>query len=235
MPSDGGPPRAGSLLAHGRGATVHDLGDGWLLRRHRDGRVDAAAEAAAMRLAAGNGIAVPAVRRAAGPELEIEHVPGPSLLAALLDDPGSAVASGRLLARLHRDLDGVPAPAALGLPRPAGAPGRLLHGDLHPGNVLLGPEGPVLIDWTDAGSGPGAHDTATTWLVLACLDPADERATRQLDRLRRPLVEGFLTGINRAAAAAALPRVAAQRLADPATTDDERARISAFAAAEAGS
>jgi hypothetical protein len=91
----------------------------------------------------------------------------------------------------------------------------------------------VLIDWTDAGSGPGAHDTATTWLVLACLDPVDECATRRLERLRRPLVEGFLTGIDRAAAVAALPGVAARRLADPATTDAERARISAFAAAAA--
>ena len=62
---------------------------------------------------------------------------------------------------------------------PTGRAGRLLHGDLHPGNVLLGPSGPVLIDWTDAGSGPPAHDTATSWLVLACLDRAAAAAARR--------------------------------------------------------
>ncbi len=27
---------------------------------------------------------------------------------------------------------------------------RLCHGDLHPGNLLLGRDGPAVIDWTDA-------------------------------------------------------------------------------------
>ena len=227
---DEGVPRTAVLLAEGRSATVHDLGNGWVLRRSRDRTADVATEAAALRLAARAGIPVPAVRRAEGPDLELTHVRGPSLLRALLDDPSGAGRAGRLLAGLHRRLDGVPAPVATGLPMPAGRPGRLLHGDLHPGNVLLGDAGPVLVDWTDAGTGPGEHDTATTWLVLTCLDPEEPGARAALEPLRRPLLAAFLDGIDRAAAAAAVPAVAARRLADRATTEEERARIRAFVA-----
>jgi hypothetical protein len=147
------------------------------------------------------------------------------MLTALLDDAAGAGAHGRTLADLHGRLDRVPAPPEL--PLPPGRAGRLLHGDLHPGNVLLSDAGPVLIDWTNAASGPSAHDTATTWLVLACLEPPAPEVDTWL-AVRRPLVDGFLSGIDRAAAAAAMPQVASGRVTDPATTDRERDRITAF-------
>ena len=50
----------------------------------------------------------------------------------------------------------------------------------------------------------------------------------RLAAVRQPLMDGFLSGVDRPAAAAAMPRVAAGRLADPATTDCEKARIEAF-------
>lgn len=217
----------GRLLAEGRSAIVFEIGDGWLLRRFRDPRADATTEAAVLRWAARHGVPVPSVREAAGPDLVLEQVEGTSMLAALLDDPTAAAAHGRILAELHRRLDRVPGLPEL--PAPTGGPGRLLHGDLHPGNVLLTDTGPVLIDWTNAGSGPSAHDTATTWLVLACLDPAGADVRTRLADLRRPLLDAFLAGIDRAAAEAVMPRVALARIADPATTDSERARITAFA------
>jgi hypothetical protein len=148
------------------------------------------------------------------------------MLSALLDDPAGGSAHGRTLAELHGRLDRVPAPP--GLPTPTGQPGRLLHGDLHPGNVLLPDTGPVLIDWTNAASGPSAYDTATTWLILACLEPPDPEVGIRLAALRPSLLDGFLSGIDRSAAAAVMPQVAAGRIADPGTTDSERARIEAF-------
>jgi aminoglycoside phosphotransferase (APT) family kinase protein len=42
---------------------------------------------------------------------------------------------------------------------------RLCHFDLHPGNVIAGPDGWVVIDWLTASSGPAAADLART-LVL---------------------------------------------------------------------
>ena len=217
-------------MGAGRSATVHDLGDGWLLRRYRDRASDATREAGVLRWAARHGVPVPAVRSAAGSDLVIERVEGPSMLDALLEDPARAAEHGRILARLHRDLDRVPPPPASTLPMPTGRPGRLVHGDLHPGNVLLSPTGPVLIDWTNAASGPSAYDTATTWLVLACMEHPDDAIGRRLTGLREPLLTSFLGSVDRAAAAALVPRVAADRIADAGTSDVERARIVAFAA-----
>jgi aminoglycoside phosphotransferase (APT) family kinase protein len=226
--SDPGPGEPGGLLAEGRSASVFLLGNGWLLRRFRDRRRDATTEATVLRWAARHGVPVPAVREATGPEIVLEHIQGPSMLTALLDEPAAAAVHGRTLAALHDRLDRVPAP--LELPMPTGRAGRLLHGDLHPGNVLLTATGPVLIDWTNAGSGPSAFDTATTWLVLACLDPPEPEVGSRLAAVRRPLLDGFLAGIDRSAAVAAMPQVAAGRIADPATTDAEMTRIEAFAA-----
>jgi aminoglycoside phosphotransferase (APT) family kinase protein len=224
---DKGPVEPRQLLAEGRSATVSLIGDGWLLRRFRDPRQDVTTEAEVLRWAAGHGVPVPRVREAAGPDLVLEHVHGPSMLTALLDDPAGASGHGRTLADLHGLLDRVPAPPQL--PTPTGQAGRLLHGDLHPGNVLLSDTGPVLIDWTNAASGPSAHDTATTWLVLACFEPPDPpEVGLRLAAVRQPLLDGFLSSVDRSAAAAAMPQVAAGRIADPATTDFEKARIEVF-------
>lgn len=42
----------------------------------------------------------------------------------------------------------------------------VLHGDFHPGNVLLTQEGPVTIDWADASLGAPAADVARSLLLL---------------------------------------------------------------------
>ncbi|MEZ5215391.1 MAG: phosphotransferase, partial [Ilumatobacteraceae bacterium] len=40
------------------------------------------------------------------------------------------------------------------------------HGDLHPRNVLLGPDGPVVVDWFDASRGSFTAEVARTSLML---------------------------------------------------------------------
>lgn len=44
--------------------------------------------------------------------------------------------------------------------------GALLHGDLHPGNVLMAAEGPVVIDWFDATVGHPVIDVVRSSLLL---------------------------------------------------------------------
>jgi tRNA A-37 threonylcarbamoyl transferase component Bud32 len=41
-----------------------------------------------------------------------------------------------------------------------------LHGDYHPGNILLTPDGPTVIDWGEASRGDAAADIARTLLLL---------------------------------------------------------------------
>ena len=83
-----------------------------------------------------------------------------------------------------------------------------MHGDLHPGNVLMSAGGPVLIDWTNHRIGPRALDVALTWLVLDCFDPDDESLRIQLASLRVEILRSFLEGVDASAAAAALPEAA---------------------------
>ena len=63
------------------------------------------------------------------------------------------------------DADERASAAALLDEQPVG--GALLHGDLHPGNILLGDDGPVVIDWFDATVGHPTADIARTMLLLS--------------------------------------------------------------------
>ncbi|MDQ0030455.1 aminoglycoside phosphotransferase family protein [Arthrobacter bambusae] len=51
---------------------------------------------------------------------------------------------------------------------PWSRPGVWLHGDLHPGNVLLGPDGRLaaVVDFGDLGAGDPAVDLAVAWLMF---------------------------------------------------------------------
>ncbi len=54
---------------------------------------------------------------------------------------------------------------------------RLLHGDLHPDNILLTERGPIIIDWTDAAGGHPLADVGRTSLLLSmtALHPGIQR------------------------------------------------------------
>lgn len=195
------------LLASGREADVYLRPDGLLVKRSRAGR-DLGPEAELMRYLRRHGIPVPRVADASETDLVMEYVPGPRMSQELDAKPWRARALGRELAELHRKLDAVPAPDFLdGHSRNGG----LLHLDLHPGNVVLGPEGAVVVDWASARRGDRKIDVAMSWLAMAV---APLRPVKRLARSR--LVRGFLSGVDvsvrvearRAMAAAAEIRLA---------------------------
>ena len=56
---------------------------------------------------------------------------------------------------------------------PRGA--ALLHGDLHPGNILVGPSGLIVIDWFDASVGHPAADVVRSSLLIGADTLTDRR------------------------------------------------------------
>jgi aminoglycoside phosphotransferase (APT) family kinase protein len=153
-------------FAAGRDADVYALSDGLVLRRSRDGH-DVSEEAATMRHAGRHGYPVPAVHQVAGPDMVLQRLDGPTAFEAALDGQLSGVELGTLLADLHRRLHDLPSPSG-----DAGL--SLIHCDFHPQNVILTADGPMVIDWRNAGEGVAEFDIAMTAVILGqvALDPA---------------------------------------------------------------
>ena len=69
----------------------------------------------------------------------------------------------------------------------------MLHLDLHPANVILSPDGPVVIDWTNGARGDAAADLALTWIILAVFESDDRGLMKMLIAvLRRLFLRSFL-------------------------------------------
>ncbi|MYU08458.1 phosphotransferase [Streptomyces sp. SID8366] len=162
----------GELLGSGRTADVYVLKAGWVLRRDREGRGDAAAEAAVMTYVRRHGYPAPRVRPTGSrTELVLERLSGPTLLAALVAGRVGPAEAGALLAGLLRRLHALPGRD------PADPGARVLHLDLHPDNVMLTPDGPRVIDWSDAEDGGPGLDWGMSAVILGqvavgCTAPA---------------------------------------------------------------
>jgi streptomycin 6-kinase len=199
----------------GRNADVFALGDGRVLRRYRDGG-DVAAEAAVMTYVAGHGYPVPLVHAASGPDLVMDQVDGPTMLDAVLAGGMDAEAAGTQLAELHRRLHALP-------PRLGREPGdAILHLDLHPANVMLGPRGPVVIDWRNAAEGPAGLDVAVSAVILAQA-AVDDR----LPDLAGPARSGLAAFLRQAGGdpASLLGQAVAQRQDDRSLTAADKALL----------
>lgn len=221
------------LIAGGRDADVFDAGPGRVLRRYRNPTQDTTREAAIMRHAARAGYPVPAVYEADGPDLVLERIEGPTLFEAMTRRPWKLRSYAGLLADLHTRLGRIPAPGDAHAP--FGAGDSLLHLDLHPGNVVMGGAGPVVIDWTNAARGPAAAGVADTWLVVASARPDATRLTAALAASAQGLfTRWFLTGTDREAAREHLLAAFARRARDRNMRADERHRMQAVVRRESG-
>nr|WP_123439439.1 phosphotransferase [Streptomyces sp. PanSC9] len=135
-----------------------------VVRRYRNGE-DATGEAVVMAYLAEHGYPVPAVwPGAAAGELVMQRLSGPAMREALVAGTLSSEQAGGLLAGLLMRLHAIPPPPPGGGADPAH---RIVHLDLHPENVLLTTDGPVVIDWATAQEGPPGLDTAMAALILA--------------------------------------------------------------------
>lgn len=177
------------LIGRGRAADVFDLGDGRVLRRYRAGG-DVAREARAMLHLEERGYPVPHVFDAEGTDLIVERIDGGTLFDEMMHEPGQYRRYGRLLGELHERLHRLPAPSWLAETTDASV---VIHRDLHPQNVILSVRGPVVIDWTDVGSGRASVDTAIAVILTlgSDLDVEPEVAER-VEPFRALFIDAFL-------------------------------------------
>ena len=142
------------------------------------------------------GVPVPEVREVVEfqgrPAVVFEQISGPSMWECVLADPGQAEHWSGELAAIQRSLLTVGIPTgvpelvdrtvrkialadalseddraeAIDLARALPRGAALLHGDLHPGNVLMSDAGPIVIDWFDATIGHPVADLVRSSILM---------------------------------------------------------------------
>jgi serine/threonine protein kinase len=186
-------------LKQGRASRVIDLGDGTVLRVGGD----PPREAHIMEHVRSHAFPVPRVYEVRPDALVLERISGPTMGDDLRRRPWMTSRHVRTLVELHERLHRVELEGAC-----------VVHFDLHPENVLLSPNGPVVIDWTNARSGEAAKDIAMTWLILATSAGLPGRLLARL----------FRSGVGSEAIRQGLAEARAFRVADPSVSEAERAR-----------
>ncbi len=184
----------GPRLGSGRGAEVFLYGDAAVLKRYRPGFGGHRTEAQALRSLDGHDVApklIDVVDCDGRVGLVVERVAGVDMLTLLQRQPWRVRRCAHQLARAHRAIHGLPAPAGLADLREVlasrirdaglrqvllgqvlglldGLPDgdRLCHGDYHPGNLLVTPDRAAVIDWGSAARGAPEADHARTLLLL---------------------------------------------------------------------
>jgi aminoglycoside phosphotransferase (APT) family kinase protein len=202
----------GRLIGSGRAADVYELDGGRVLRRYRI-KADVGHEARVMRYLWSAGFPVPEVYDAGGTDIVMARLRGTDMLTDLTRRPWLARHHAGTLARMHDKLHEIEAPPWL--PRPLEHGDRVIHLDLHPGNVVLTETGPVVIDWSNGAAGPPGADVAMASLIMAVseVDEMPKLIRLVAGSVRRALVRGFEQRVS-AEAAPYLAAAARLRIAD---------------------
>lgn len=182
------------------------------------------------------------------PGIIMERIDGPDLLGMIASRPWTVWRAGRITGEVHARLHAVVAPTSIpSLRERADAVSRselvpphiaewalrelgampdgdrLLHGDFHPGNILMSAHGPVVIDWPNVTRGNPDADVGRTLLMMrmASLPPGSPLLLRVGARVARSVLRAAYLRAYRRARDVDLPVLlrweklrAADRLAD---------------------
>lgn len=213
----------GLKLAEGRDSEIFEHGSHRVRKIPRDGR-SLIPEAEIMRYVRSQDCPCPEVHDAGDGYLVMERLDGPTMMETVGRPPFPLRRSGQLLADLHRRLHLIAAPPGLHVAPMAGD--RLVHRDLHPLNVMMTADGPVVIAWASASAGAPSFDVADAWVLFACASAPVVGIDRVLVPIgRRVMLRAFLSRVDRGAARRAIPAAVEHRLTDRNMSDEERARM----------
>jgi aminoglycoside phosphotransferase (APT) family kinase protein len=216
----------GPLLASGRDADIFEYGPGLVLRRSRHQR-PMNDEARAMSYLHDQGYPVPAVEDISddGLDLVMERIEGVTMVEALGKYPWRVKSIAATLAELHHRLHELRAPEFLPA-APIGEGDRVLHLDLHPLNVMMSPQGPVVIDWARACRGDPAVDVGVAWMLMSAGDIPGGGGKAKLIGLGRSIaINTFMSRFDQAEIARQLRAVIAWKSDDANMSRDEIATM----------
>lgn len=180
----------GRLIGSGRAADVYELDGGRVLRRYRI-EADVEHEARLMRYLWSAGYPVPEIYDADRTDMVMARLHGIDMLTDLTRRPWRGRRHADTLARMHDQLHEIVAPTWL--PKPFGGGDRVVHLDLHLGNVVLTETGPVVIDWSNGAAGPPGADVAMAALIMRIseVDELPPPVRLLAGRVRRSVVRQF--------------------------------------------
>ena len=179
-----------------------------------------------MEYARGFGYPVPAVDEISddGTSMVLERVVGPTMVGSIKSKPWSIRRQGAMLADLHIRLHEIPGPEFLRA-SPVGQGDRLVHLDLHPLNVLIGPKGPVVIDWPNAARGDPASDVCLAWILIEAGEIPGGVVGQALGRFRSFLINSFLARFDLEEIRPSLAEVVAWKVQDTNISPAEQRRM----------
>jgi len=98
-----------------------------------------------------------------------------------------------------------------------------VHLDLHPLNVILGPRGPVVIDWPSAARGDPAVDVGLAWVLMAAGEIPDSGLRGSIMGLGRSLlVNSFLAQADLPTVKSCLREIVEWKTKDPNMSSGEQ-------------
>ena len=219
----------GPLLGMGRDSEVRAYGP-HIIRVSLRGR-DLVHEAEAMRHVRAHGYPAPQVISIPDEHsVVMERLSGPTMLDELAAKPWLLTRHVKGLARLHRLLGDVPAPSGWAK---VSRGSSVVHLDLQPDNVKLTPDGPIVIDWSNAATGSSEFDAASTYVRLRTAAPDNHAAARAvINAFRTRFARAFLKEFGSDEIQANLRAAADLRLLDRNLRPNEREAVFALARGE---